>query len=36
LQAGADYKTAPITTDAVWYCHLHEVSGDSRGVTIVP
>ena len=36
LQAGADYKTAPVTTAATWYCHLHEAGTDSRGVTIVP
>ncbi len=34
LQAGADYKTAPVTSDATWYCHNHEAGGDSRGVVV--
>lgn len=34
LAAGADYKTAPVTSDATWYCHIHEAGADSRGVTV--
>lgn len=34
LAAGADYKIANVTSDASWYCHIHENGTDSRGVVV--
>ncbi|MEO8842285.1 MAG: hypothetical protein ABI704_11985 [Kofleriaceae bacterium] len=34
LAAGADYKIANVTSDASWYCHIHESGTDSRGVVV--